>query len=87
VGLDNQETAKKVLSGYRMEQPTECPEDMYKLMLRCWQDDPSARPTFLEMLQFFETKQAGSNLRALPPLPPLPPLPTQKRDDVVPLYN
>ncbi|XP_078358900.1 fibroblast growth factor receptor 4-like [Oculina patagonica] len=41
-------------SGYRMEQPLNCPDNMYKIMLKCWQDSPTQRPTFEELVQEFD---------------------------------
>lgn len=29
-----------------MPQPDNCPEELYKLMLQCWKDNPEQRPTF-----------------------------------------
>ena len=37
--------------GYRMEKPTDCPDDVYQLMRDCWQWEPSERPTFVEICQ------------------------------------
>ncbi|MCP9257251.1 putative tyrosine-protein kinase F09A5.2 [Dirofilaria immitis] len=36
-------------SGARLNQPQYCPIDIYTLMLQCWQDKPSLRPTFTEI--------------------------------------
>lgn len=33
-----------------MERPENCPDQIYELMRRCWQHRPSARPTFLEII-------------------------------------
>ncbi|XP_068709972.1 fibroblast growth factor receptor 3-like isoform X1 [Montipora foliosa] len=40
--------------GYRMEKPVNCPDNMYEIMLRCWQDSPSQRPTFTELVKEFD---------------------------------
>ncbi|XP_073246813.1 platelet-derived growth factor receptor beta-like [Porites lutea] len=40
--------------GYRMEQPNTCSDEMYKLMLDCWRDDPNERPAFSEMIPTLE---------------------------------
>lgn len=36
----------KLKSGYRMEQPTSCADELYDLMLSCWSAMPIERPTF-----------------------------------------
>ncbi|XP_071815152.1 uncharacterized protein [Apostichopus japonicus] len=37
-------------NGYRMEQPENCPDDIYDLMKRCWQESPDSRPRFARMV-------------------------------------
>ena len=32
--------------GARLEQPDECPTELYEIMLKCWNEDPTMRPTF-----------------------------------------
>ncbi|XP_038065705.1 tyrosine-protein kinase Mer-like [Patiria miniata] len=36
----------KLQSGYRMPKPQHCQQELYAMMLRCWDDDPDNRPTF-----------------------------------------
>uniref|UniRef100_A0A1Q3EWZ1 receptor protein-tyrosine kinase n=2 Tax=Culex tarsalis TaxID=7177 RepID=A0A1Q3EWZ1_CULTA len=36
----------KLKSGYRMEQPSSCTDELYALMLSCWSAMPIERPTF-----------------------------------------
>ncbi|XP_028403293.1 fibroblast growth factor receptor 4-like [Dendronephthya gigantea] len=38
-------------TGYRMEQPVNCPEDLYDLLRRCWNEEPYIRPTFTDLVQ------------------------------------
>ncbi|XP_071943277.1 uncharacterized protein [Antedon mediterranea] len=33
----------------RMDKPRGCPNEMYQIMLRCWSEDPSQRPTFEQL--------------------------------------
>ncbi|XP_071819476.1 uncharacterized protein [Apostichopus japonicus] len=39
----------KLREGYRMEKAEHCPDDIYQLMLRCWQEDPADRPKFIDL--------------------------------------
>ncbi|XP_071815322.1 uncharacterized protein [Apostichopus japonicus] len=40
-------------NGYRMDQPDSCPDDVYDLMKRCWQESPMSRPKFTNMFEEF----------------------------------
>ena len=52
-------------SGYRMECPENCPANVYELMRRCWQWEPSARPTFdrihAELKQMFHEASSSTS--------------------------
>lgn len=37
------------LLGYRMTCPQRCPEEVYKVMQRCWQYNPEERPKFSDL--------------------------------------
>ncbi|CAF0765416.1 unnamed protein product [Brachionus calyciflorus] len=41
-------------SGYRMECPDSCPLNVYELMRRCWQWEPTNRPSFSEIYKEIE---------------------------------
>ncbi|XP_065071591.1 fibroblast growth factor receptor 4-like isoform X2 [Rhopilema esculentum] len=41
-------------SGYRMERPINCSEELYALMLSCWEENPSKRPTFSQTVNKLE---------------------------------
>ncbi|XP_075453845.1 proto-oncogene tyrosine-protein kinase ROS isoform X2 [Ascaphus truei] len=45
-GYSNMEVLHQVRSGRRMESPTNCPDDLWDMMLKCWTQDPLKRPTF-----------------------------------------
>ncbi|XP_029139520.1 tyrosine-protein kinase Lck isoform X3 [Protobothrops mucrosquamatus] len=45
-GMSNPEVIQNLERGYRMPQPDNCPEELYKLMLQCWRNNPEQRPTF-----------------------------------------
>jgi len=41
----------RVTAGYRLPRPADCPKDVYnKLMMRCWNADPTLRPTFAALM-------------------------------------
>jgi len=44
--MSNSDTMEFVLSGKRLEKPSICPEQVYKLMLQCWDLDAEKRPSF-----------------------------------------
>jgi hypothetical protein len=44
--MDNTQVVAKVVTGYRMPLPEECPELVGKIMKACWQHDPRSRPNF-----------------------------------------
>lgn len=39
----------KLLCGYRMSKPAHCSEELYNLMMSCWDMNPEARPNFSEL--------------------------------------
>ncbi|KAI1894719.1 hypothetical protein AGOR_G00118640 [Albula goreensis] len=47
-------------TGYRMERPENCTEEMYNLMLRCWKQEPDKRPTFAEISKELEKMMVKS---------------------------
>lgn len=48
--MSNLEVITALERGYRMPCPTNCPRELYNIMLECWQQAPEQRPTF-EYLQ------------------------------------
>uniref|UniRef100_A0A3B4FJI7 Tyrosine-protein kinase n=1 Tax=Pundamilia nyererei TaxID=303518 RepID=A0A3B4FJI7_9CICH len=48
-GMTNQQAREQVEKGYRMACPQRCPDDVYKVMQRCWQYSPEDRPKFSEL--------------------------------------
>ncbi|XP_039217955.1 tyrosine-protein kinase Fes/Fps isoform X1 [Crotalus tigris] len=49
--MNNQQTREAVEKGIRLSAPAQCPEDVYQLMLKCWEYEPQKRPSFSSMLQ------------------------------------
>ncbi|XP_069467136.1 proto-oncogene tyrosine-protein kinase receptor Ret [Ambystoma mexicanum] len=47
-------------TGYRMERPENCSEEMYNLMLRCWKQEPDKRSTFAEISKELEKMMVKS---------------------------
>lgn len=59
--------------GDRMEQPHNCPLDMYTIMRDCWEQDPDMRPTFAQLserigriLELHVSKQTSSAYITIP---------------------
>ncbi|XP_049625083.1 tyrosine-protein kinase Fer [Suncus etruscus] len=48
-GMTNQQAREQVERGYRMSAPLNCPEDISKIMLRCWDYNPDKRPKFSDL--------------------------------------
>ncbi|XP_068280448.1 tyrosine-protein kinase Fer-like [Nyctibius grandis] len=48
-GMMNQQAREQVEKGYRMSTPQKCPEEIYKIMQRCWAYKPENRPKFSEI--------------------------------------
>ena len=48
-GMTNKEASSKVVRGYRMDQPSGCPNDLYRVMQNCWKTQPHERPAFKEL--------------------------------------
>uniref|UniRef100_A0A915PIW2 receptor protein-tyrosine kinase n=1 Tax=Setaria digitata TaxID=48799 RepID=A0A915PIW2_9BILA len=40
--------------GYRMEAPDNCPEEVYDVMVACWQEKPENRPSFDTLVDYFD---------------------------------
>lgn len=53
-GLSNEQVLRYVIDGGIMERPDNCPEVLHKLMHRCWHHRPSARPSFLDIIDYLE---------------------------------
>lgn len=54
--MSNAEVLEQVERGYRMKKPTShhLPDEMYELMLQCWNETPKKRPTFEFLSYYFE---------------------------------
>ncbi|XP_071804456.1 uncharacterized protein [Asterias amurensis] len=47
---ESQDLLSMLTTGYRLAKPRKCSDEMYNLMLRCWQKDPNKRPNFDQIL-------------------------------------
>ncbi|KAL3278883.1 hypothetical protein HHI36_016403 [Cryptolaemus montrouzieri] len=54
-GMTNSKAREKIDGGYRMPAPENTPEEMYRLMLRCWEYKPENRPNFEQIYTVVET--------------------------------
>uniref|UniRef100_A0A8B9K907 Tyrosine-protein kinase n=1 Tax=Astyanax mexicanus TaxID=7994 RepID=A0A8B9K907_ASTMX len=48
-GMTNQQAREQVEKGYRMSCPQKCPDEVYKIMQRCWDYKPENRPKFSDI--------------------------------------
>ncbi|XP_017056999.1 insulin-like receptor [Drosophila ficusphila] len=62
-GLSNDQVLRFVIDGGVMEKPENCPDVLHKLMQRCWQHRPSARPSFLDIISYLEQQCPDSNFK------------------------
>ncbi|XP_076980637.1 proto-oncogene tyrosine-protein kinase receptor Ret [Tamandua tetradactyla] len=47
-------------TGYRMERPDNCSEEMYGLMVQCWKQEPDKRPVFADISKDLEKMMVKS---------------------------
>ncbi|XP_038827068.1 tyrosine-protein kinase Fer isoform X1 [Salvelinus namaycush] len=48
-GMTNQQAREQVEKGYRMSCPQKCPDEVYKVMQKCWEYKPENRPKFADL--------------------------------------
>ncbi|XP_037027004.1 tyrosine-protein kinase Fer isoform X3 [Bradysia coprophila] len=53
-GMSNSRARERIDSGYRMPAPDNTPQEMHRLMLKCWSYEPEARPHFEEIYNVVE---------------------------------
>ena len=53
-GMSNMETIEQVNNGYKMPKHKDCPDEVYSIMLKCWNLDPPNRPTFSYLQDYFD---------------------------------
>ncbi|XP_015590030.1 tyrosine-protein kinase Fer isoform X2 [Cephus cinctus] len=54
-GMSNSQAREKIDAGYRMPSPEGTPDEIYRLMLRCWEYEPEKRPHFDQIYTVVDT--------------------------------
>lgn len=70
-GMHGREVIDQIERGYRMPKPSlhHLPDDIYRLMLNCWDASPEKRPTFDFLTHYFEAFNVTSEVPYREPLP------------------
>jgi hypothetical protein len=58
-GKTNSEATEAVLAGKRLTKPDRCPNEVYELMLQCWQEKTKERPSMLEVYGKLKKLEGG----------------------------
>ncbi|XP_077274013.1 protein kinase receptor Ret oncogene [Temnothorax americanus] len=53
-GVDVHNLYNLLKAGYRMEKPSNCSQQLYRLMVSCWHQEPGMRPSFRELTSHWE---------------------------------
>ncbi|XP_038066662.1 phosphatidylinositol phosphatase PTPRQ-like [Patiria miniata] len=53
-GIESMSLVERLLDGYRMPKPDNCADEIYDVMLKCWQQQPSDRPSFSKLVEILE---------------------------------
>lgn len=57
---ENKDVVRALQECYRLPPPANCPDCVYKLMLRCWLDERNQRPKFAEIVELLDEMLANS---------------------------
>ncbi|XP_067030254.1 fibroblast growth factor receptor-like isoform X2 [Acropora muricata] len=52
--MEGRKIANLLQQGYRMQKPEHVDNDLYQIMMNCWQSEPEARPSFSDLTQQLE---------------------------------
>ncbi|XP_012158328.1 fibroblast growth factor receptor 3 [Ceratitis capitata] len=63
--ISNHELIPFLLSGKRLEKPDICTEQVYAMMLQCWDEDAENRPTFAELYKALSPSSAYVDINSL----------------------
>lgn len=58
--LSNPEVIQRILKAKPLGKPAHCPDDIYRIMLACWQKEPQLRPTAKEVSRQLEKLETTS---------------------------
>ena len=47
--IKNTDVIHLIENKQRLEKPYQCPDELYSIMMRCWEYDPLARPKFSQL--------------------------------------
>jgi len=76
-GLAMEAVFDLIQNGYRMASPPQCPPVFYQIMMKCWQHEPTSRPSWSELVynlhSLFDRTLPGMYLSVDLPLVPTPP--------------
>ncbi|XP_022793674.1 tyrosine-protein kinase receptor Tie-1-like [Stylophora pistillata] len=56
--MDGRKIANLLQEGYKMPKPPHVDEELYQVMMKCWKNDPDARPTFIELTMQLKDMEA-----------------------------
>ena len=56
-GMSNAEVIEKVLGGYRLPSPDNCPKEIYQCMISCWNEQAEQRPSFKQLYDEIESNR------------------------------
>jgi len=48
--MSSAELCRAIKTGYRLERPDMCCDEVYELMTECWRENPTTRPSFSELI-------------------------------------
>lgn len=61
-GMSNKEVVNELERKYRMDQPRECPLELYAIMTQCWEKNETKRPSFDSLYTRFQYLASLDNL-------------------------
>ncbi|XP_022111619.1 angiopoietin-1 receptor-like [Acanthaster planci] len=53
--IKSKDLPSRLENGYRMPKPSNCDDELYGLMMQCWQEDPKERPAFKTLVSILKS--------------------------------